>query len=120
MKFPKKILLVDHEPQVTALVRLALESTGKYLVRVEQDKRLALHVAPWFLPDLILLDGAKAKSEGEDINRQLKPTSAQGYAAAFSERDCGSGKEGDDQWILAHGSFSQPRFLVGRPHPLRG
>ena len=72
MKFLKRILLVDHEPQVTALVRCALESTGRYLVRVEQDSRLALHAAPWFLPDLILLDGAKAKSEGEEINRQLK------------------------------------------------
>ena len=72
MKFLKRILLVDHEPRVTALVRHALESTGKYLVRVEQDSRLALHAVPWFLPDLILLDGTKAKSEGEDVNRQLK------------------------------------------------
>ena len=72
MKFLKKILLVDHEPQVTALVRRALESTGRYLVKVEQDSRFALHAAPWFLPDLILLDAAKAESEGEDVNRQLK------------------------------------------------
>ena len=72
MRFLKKILLVDHEPHVTAFVRRALESTGKYLVRVEQDSRLALHAAPWFLPDLILLDGATARSEGEDVNRQLK------------------------------------------------
>jgi CheY-like chemotaxis protein len=72
MKFLKKILLVDREPKVTALVRRALESTGKYLIKVEQDSRLALHAAPWFLPDLILLDGAKAESEGEDVNRQLK------------------------------------------------
>jgi len=72
MKFLKKILLVDHEPQVTALVRHALESTGRYLVKVEQDSRLALHAAPWFLPDLILLDAAKAQSEGEAVNRQLK------------------------------------------------
>jgi CheY-like chemotaxis protein len=72
MKFLKKILLVDHEPGVTALVRRALESTGKYLVKVEQDSRLALHAAPWFLPDLILLDGAKAESESEDVSRQLQ------------------------------------------------
>jgi DNA-binding response OmpR family regulator len=72
MKFLKKILLVDHEPKVTALVRRALESTGKYLVKVEQDSRLALHAAPWFLPDLVLLDAAKAESESEDVNRQLK------------------------------------------------
>ena len=72
MKFLKKILLVDHEPKITALVRRALEETGKYLVKVEQDARLALHAAPWFLPDLVLLDAEKAESEGEDVNRQLK------------------------------------------------
>lgn len=72
MKFLKKILVVDREPRVTALVRRALEGTGKYLIKVEQDSRLALHAARWFLPDLILLDGAKAESEGEDVNRQLK------------------------------------------------
>jgi DNA-binding response OmpR family regulator len=71
MKFLKKILLVDHEPKVTAFVRQALESTGKYLVKVEADSRLALHAAPWFLPDLVLLDTTHV-SEGEDVNRQLK------------------------------------------------
>ncbi len=72
MKFLKKILLVDHQPKMTALVRKALEGTGRYLVKVEQDCRLALHAAPWFLPDLVLLDAEKAESEGEDVNRQLK------------------------------------------------
>jgi CheY-like chemotaxis protein len=72
MKFLKKILLVDHEPKVTALVRRALEGTGKYLVKVEQDSRLALHAAPWFLPDLVLLDAEQAEAESEDVNRQLK------------------------------------------------
>jgi CheY-like chemotaxis protein len=72
MKFLKKILLVDHEPKVTAVLRRALESTGKYLVKVEQDSRLALHAAPWFLPDLIMLDAVKAEAEGNDVNRQLQ------------------------------------------------
>ena len=71
MKFPKRILLVDHEPTITAMVRRALESTGRYLIKVEQDSRLALRAAIWFLPDLILLDAAKAES-GEDVNRQLR------------------------------------------------
>jgi CheY-like chemotaxis protein len=72
MKFLKKILLVDHQPKMTALVRQALENTGKYLVKVEQDSRLALHAAPWFLPDLVLLDAEKAEAESGDVNRQLK------------------------------------------------
>lgn len=71
MTFLKKILLVDREPAVTALVRSALESTGRYVVKVEGDVRLAQHAAPWFRPDLVLLDGAKT-SDNEDVNRQLK------------------------------------------------
>ena len=71
MTFLKKILLVDHEPNVTALVRRALESTGRFLVKVEGDVRLAQHAAPWFRPDLVLLDAAQT-SESEDMNRQLQ------------------------------------------------
>ena len=71
VKFLKKILLVDHEPKVTALVRRALENTGRYLVKVESDVRLAQHAAPWFRPDLVLLDAAKS-GEGEEVNRQLQ------------------------------------------------
>jgi DNA-binding response OmpR family regulator len=71
MTFLKKILLVDHEPKATALVRRALESTGRFLVKVEADVRLAQHAAPWFRPDLVLLDAAKT-GEGEEVNRQLQ------------------------------------------------
>ena len=71
MTFLKKILLVDHEPKGPALVRHALESTGRFLVKVEADVRLAQHAAPWFRPDLVLLDAAETR-EGEDVNRQLQ------------------------------------------------
>jgi DNA-binding response OmpR family regulator len=71
MTFLKKILLVDHEPRVTALVRRALESTGRFMVKVEADVRLAQHAAPWFRPDLVMLDAPKT-SETEDMTRQLQ------------------------------------------------
>jgi len=71
MTFLKKILLVDHEPCVTALVRRALERTGHFLVKVEADVRLAQHAAPWFRPDLVLLDAAR-RSETDDMTRQLQ------------------------------------------------
>jgi len=71
MTFLKKILLVDHEPSITALVKRALEGTGRFLVKVEGDVRLAQHAAPWFRPDLVLLDAART-AEGEDVNRQLQ------------------------------------------------
>ena len=56
MKFQKKILLIDHEPGVTRLIRRALERAGKYLIREEHDDKLALNAARWFQPDLILVD----------------------------------------------------------------
>src|SRR4029077_18992180 len=56
MTFPKKILLIDHEPGVTRLIRRALERAGKYLIREEHDDKLALTAARWFQPDLILVD----------------------------------------------------------------
>ncbi len=71
MTFLKKILLVDHEPKITALVRRALENTGRFLVKVEADVRLAQHAAPWFRPDLVLLDTAET-AETEEMSRQLQ------------------------------------------------
>jgi len=107
MKFLKKILLVDHEPRVTALVRRALESTGKYLVKVEHDSRLALHTAPWFLPDLIVLDSAR-ESEGVDVNRQLK--------SAPSLKDTPflflSGNETPEKKVVTGGFISGYSFLA--------
>lgn len=72
MTFLKKIMLVNHEPHLTEIVRCALEETGKYLIKVEQDSRLALHSARWFLPDLILLDAVKAEAEDKEVIQQLQ------------------------------------------------
>jgi hypothetical protein len=45
MKFLKKILLIDHEPGATCLIRRALKRAGKYLIRQEHDDKLALNAA---------------------------------------------------------------------------
>src|SRR6202030_1535752 len=58
MKFPKKILLIDHEPVVTRLIRRGLARAGLYLIREEQADKLELNAARWFQPDLILVDTA--------------------------------------------------------------
>jgi DNA-binding response OmpR family regulator len=69
MKFQKKILLIDHEPGVTRLIRRALERAGKYLIREEHDDKLAINAARWFQPDLILVDtGGKTQL---DIEREV-------------------------------------------------
>ena len=72
MKILKKILLIDHEPGVTRLVRQALETAGKYLVQEEHDDRLALQAARSFQPDLILLDTAVTSLDGQILERQFQ------------------------------------------------
>ena len=55
MTFLKKILLVDYEPGVAALVRRAFEATGAYQVKEEHQAKLTFQ-SRWFQPDLILSD----------------------------------------------------------------
>src|SRR5947199_9079954 len=74
MKFPKKILLIDHEPGVTRLIWRALERAGKYLIRQEHDDKLALNAARWFQPDLILID--TSGQDLRDIEREIDSAAA--------------------------------------------
>ena len=76
MKFPKKILLVDHEPGISRLVRQALERAGKYLVREEHDDRAAVKTARGFQPDLILLDTLPTSPDGQVLERQFQSDAA--------------------------------------------
>jgi DNA-binding response OmpR family regulator len=72
LKVLKKILLIDHEPAVTRLIKQALEKTGRYSIKEEFDTKFALHCAKWYLPDLILLDGASAVSDRDILARQIQ------------------------------------------------
>ena len=72
MTFLKKILLVDYEPRVTALMRRALESTGKYVIKEEQNSRQAMNAARWFQPDLVLFDVIMSRPDGSEAARQLQ------------------------------------------------
>lgn len=72
LKILKKILLIDHEPAVTRLIKQALEKTGRYSIKEECDTNFALHSARWFQPDLILLDAAVATSDRDALARQVQ------------------------------------------------
>lgn len=72
MTFLKKILLVDYEARATALVRAALEKTGKYQIKEEHDSRQAMNAARWFQPDLILFDIAMTKPQAAVVARELQ------------------------------------------------
>jgi DNA-binding response OmpR family regulator len=72
VKVLKKILLIDHEPRVTGLVRQALERAGKYSIREEHDTAFAVHAARWFRPDLIVVDMTTTATDGDIIAQQLQ------------------------------------------------
>ena len=72
MLFPKRILLIDDEPHLTALVRQALEATGHYEIKEENHSLRALHAARHFQPDLILLDVLMPELDGREVAREMQ------------------------------------------------
>jgi CheY-like chemotaxis protein len=68
----KKILLVDDDVTFTRLVKLYLEETDRFEVRVENKGLNGLHTARAMHPDLILLDIVMPDREGSEIASDLK------------------------------------------------
>jgi CheY-like chemotaxis protein len=71
MSTKKKILLVDDEKSFTSLLKLNLEDTGNYEVRVENWAEDALPAAKEFKPDLVLLDIIMPRMPGGDVAAQI-------------------------------------------------
>ena len=63
----RKILVVDDEASFTRLLKLNLESTGLYVVRVENNPRRAIEAALEFGPDLLLIDVMMPGLDGGDV-----------------------------------------------------
>jgi len=56
MRILQKILLVEDEPDIQAIVKLALELVGGYTTHICASGEEAVQSAPGFAPDFILLD----------------------------------------------------------------
>ncbi len=63
----KKVLIIDDEVAFTEMVKLNLEETGRFHVKIENDPRAAVTSALKFLPHIILLDVIMPEMEGPDI-----------------------------------------------------
>jgi DNA-binding response OmpR family regulator len=63
----KRILIVDNEVSLTRLLKLNLEQTNRYEVRVENWPEDALNAAREFRPDLVLLDVIMPRLSGGDV-----------------------------------------------------
>lgn len=71
---PKKILVVDDEPDVTELVAYHLKSKG-YQVEVVNDPHASIDVARSFGPDLVVLDVMMPGLDGIQICRMIRADS---------------------------------------------
>jgi CheY-like chemotaxis protein len=67
----KRILVVDDEKSFTTLLKLNLEETGNYEVRVENWAEDAFTAAREFKPDLILLDIIMPRLPGGNVAAQM-------------------------------------------------
>ena len=68
----KRILLVDDEKSFTSLLKLNLEETGQYEVRVENWAEDAVKAALEFKPNLIFLDIIMPRLPGGNVAAQIK------------------------------------------------
>ena len=68
----KRILIIDDETSFTSLLKLNLEDTGAYDVRVENSGKRGLAAAREFKPNLILLDVVMPDMDGGDVAAQIK------------------------------------------------
>lgn len=65
-------MLIDDEVAFTQMLKLNLERTGRYEVKIENKGALGLSAAKAFKPDLILLDIIMPDMDGSDIASELR------------------------------------------------
>ena len=68
------ILVVDDEPQITRVLRMALSAQG-YDVRVANDGEMALEIMKDWPPNLIITDLAMPHLDGVQLCRQVRALS---------------------------------------------
>lgn len=70
-RMPKKILVVDDEPDILGFLAVILEEEG-YTVATTDRAEYFTHLHEDGLPDLILLDVLLSGQDGREIVKQLK------------------------------------------------
>lgn len=76
MAAKKRILLIDDEPSLTRLLKLNLERTGAYEVKMENRGTEGLAAARDFQPDVIVLDVIMPDRGGVEVAREIQSEDA--------------------------------------------
>ncbi|HLX74067.1 MAG TPA: response regulator transcription factor [Terriglobales bacterium] len=74
MNEPRRILVVDDEPQITRVLRTSLSSQG-YDIRVANNGETALEILKDWTPDLVITDLAMPSMDGLELCRKLRASS---------------------------------------------
>lgn len=72
MAAPTRILVIDDEPDFSALFKENLEESGNYEVETENDPTKAVERAKEFQPDLIFVDVVMPSMDGGDVVTAIK------------------------------------------------
>jgi len=64
---PNKVLAVDDDQHFTNMLKMNLERSGEFEVKVVNDPSKALEVARHFRPQVVLLDIIMPKLDGGDV-----------------------------------------------------
>ncbi len=72
MADPVKIVMIDDEQDLCALVKANLEETGEYQVVTSTDPLAAEELIRTEKPDLVLLDNVMPQKKGQEIAGRLK------------------------------------------------
>jgi DNA-binding response OmpR family regulator len=67
----KRILLIDDEPRLTAVVSAALQATGRYLLQQTNYNAGAVREAIEFQPDLIVVDAKPEQLEVDVVAKKI-------------------------------------------------
>ena len=68
----QKIMMIEDDPDIQAVARLALETLGSFTVEACSRGQEALETAPVFGPDLILLDVMMPGMDGPTTLQRLR------------------------------------------------
>jgi len=79
----KRILIIDDEKGFASLLKLNLEQTGEFEIKVKHTGRDGLAAMPLFKPDLILLDVIMPDISGREVAAQLKESQYRNVPIVF-------------------------------------
>src|SRR5262249_25585831 len=71
---PRRILVVDDEPQITRVLRTTLSAHG-YDLRVADSAETALEIMKDWTPDLVITDLAMPQMDGRELCRKIRAKS---------------------------------------------